>query len=89
MDFKSNKFLFWFFKDKARLDLENPSVLDMYVQQVISRGKTADVKNLLKTIKPRKFKESFQRLNRFLPLEVRKFWEDYLGNPNLSAKRIT
>jgi glutaminase len=84
---KPNKFLFWFLKEKTELNLDNPSTLDMYVQQVVSRGKTADVKKLLKTVDLQKFQESLHRLNRFLSFEIRKFWEDYFGNPDFAAKR--
>lgn len=82
-----NRHLFWFLKDNARLKLNTPSEMDAYVQQVLTHGKTNDIKTLLKTIKPLQFRESFQRLSRFLPLEVRKFWEDFIGNIISSAKR--
>jgi hypothetical protein len=84
---KPDKNLFWFLKDEVELDLNKPSVLDMYVQQVISRGKMKDVKTLLMAVSPMRFQESFRRLNRFLPYEVKKFWEDFIGNINPSAKR--
>lgn len=82
-----NRNLFWFLKGNAKLKLNNPPELDAYVQQVLTHGKTNDVKKLLKSIKPLQFCESFQRLSRFLPLEVRKFWEDFIGNIISSAKR--
>lgn len=72
--------LFWFLKEKTQLDLTEPSVRDMYVQQVITRGRTRDIRSLLKTVSLRELKESLQRLRRFIPREIREFWEDYIGS---------
>lgn len=85
MDLRRN--LFWFLKKSAKLKLNNPAERDAYVQQVLSRGKTDDVRNLLKTLKPLQFRESFLRLSHFLPSDVRKFWEDFFGNTLSAAKR--
>lgn len=72
--------LFWFLKEKTQLDLTEPSVRDMYVRQVITRGRAQDVRSLLKTVNLRELKESLQRLRRFIPREIRDFWEDYIGS---------
>jgi hypothetical protein len=74
-----NKDLFWFLKEDIALDCSESSVLDMYVQQVLSRGKTEDVKTLLKNIDFGDFKQAFMRIKSFLPVEVRMFWEDFIG----------
>jgi len=75
-----DKRLFWFLKEDIELDLSEPSVLDMYVQQMITQGSAEDVKTLLKNIGFTKFKEAFARVKPFLPLEVRRFWEGCLGD---------
>lgn len=72
--------LFWFLKDNMKLDLSNPSVLDMYIQQVIMYGRVEDISTLFSKTNLSQFKNAFMRLSRFLPLEVRKFWEDAIGN---------
>jgi len=80
MKITPEKRLFWYLKDGIELDLEDSSQLDMYVQQVLSCGKAEDIKKLMKMIKPEVFKKSFERIKRYLPKEVRSFWEDGLGN---------
>lgn len=81
--------LFWYLKEGAELDLSNKAHLDMYVQQILSRGRAADVKRLLQTISPSDFVESFSRIKDFLPREIKIFWEEGLGNINESAKKDT
>lgn len=80
MNIPANKKLFWFFKDNVSLDLSQPAILEMYVQQVLSHGRTEDVKSLLSTIKFEQFKQVFLKIKRFLGWEVRKFWEDFIEN---------
>ena len=46
--------LFWFLKEKARLDLNKPSSLDLYAQQVLTRGRSTDVKELLAIHEPQR-----------------------------------
>jgi len=75
-----NKRLFWFLKDDTRLDLSDPAQLDMYIQQVITHGRSEDIKALFKHIDFAHFKSAFFRLKHFLPFEVTKFWEDFLGS---------
>lgn len=72
--------LFWFLKKDFTLDLTDPSILDMYVQQVFSHGMTEDIKNLLKNIDLKQLSEVFLRIKRFLPFEVKMFWEDFIGS---------
>lgn len=57
--------LFWFLKEGVKLDLSDPSTLDMYIQQVITRGRAEDVKALFKNVGFSKFKEAFTRLRVF------------------------
>ena len=80
MKITADKRLFWFLKDGARLDLAEPSQLDMYVQQVLTHGRSQDIKTLFRTIGVANFKSAFLRLKRFVPTEVRKFWEHFLGD---------
>ena len=55
------KRLFWYLKEGTELDLKNPSHIDMYVQQVLSHGKTEDIKKMIKQSCPKKY--SGNRLN--------------------------
>jgi len=72
--------LFWFIKDNVDLDLSSPASLEMYVQQVISMGRTEDIKFLLKNFRNEELKQVFLNIKRFLPWEVRAFWEDFFAN---------
>jgi hypothetical protein len=72
--------LFWFFKDGIELDLSKPAQLDMYIQQVITAGVSQDIRMLFKNVGLAQFKSAFLRLKHFLPWEVRRFWEDFLGD---------
>lgn len=89
MNLKPDKKLFWFLKDKVELDLSKPSILDMYVQQVVTHGKAEDIKYLLKIVNPQKLKESLNHLRGFLPKEVEKFWGDFIGSTLSTPKRNT
>lgn len=89
MKTKTEKRLFWYLKEGTELDLENPSHRDMYVQQILSHGKTEDIKKLIRTLPPETFRKSFSRVKRFLPKEVRKFWEEGLGDTGEGSKRDT
>lgn len=80
MRIKPEKRLFWFLKDNIKLDLSNPSVLDMYIQQVITYGRAEDIKDLFKRVNLLQFKSAFTRLSHFLPFEIKKFWEDAIGD---------
>ena len=79
MEIIVQKKLFWFLKEGTELDLSNKAHLDMYIQQTFLRGKTSDIKRLLKMVQPSEFIESFGRIRNFLPKEVRAFWEEWLG----------
>ena len=83
------KNLFWFLKEGTKLDLSNKTHLDMYIQQTLMRGKTSDVRDLLKKVRLLDLIESFHRIKDFLPQEVKKFWEEGLGNINKSTKKDT
>lgn len=85
----AEKRLFWFLKEGTELDLTNKAHLDIYVQQIITKGKISDVKKLFKILDPSDFIESFYRIKNFLPKEVKRFWEEWLGNINPSAKKDT
>ena len=75
MKIKAEKRLFWFLKDDTELDLDKTDVLNMYVQQVFSRGRTDDIKNLFKTINKNILAKSFESIKIFLPKEVKNFWD--------------
>ena len=72
--------LFWFLKDGVSLDLSDPSILEMYFQQVAVRGRAEDVRILLKRVHPKQLRNALEPLKRFLPLEVRMFWEDFVAS---------
>ena len=84
-----NKHLFWFLREKTKLDTQNPASLETHVQQVITHGKTKDIKQLLKTVKPIKLQQTIKHLKGFLPKEVAKFWEDYFGSTLPTSKRAS
>lgn len=71
--------LFWFLKEGTDLDLSDPATLEMVVQQVATCGRTEDVRNLLRAVPPDRLKQSFEKRGRFLPDEVRMFWEDFFA----------
>lgn len=85
----ADKRLFWYLKEGTEIDLENLSHRDMYVQQVLSYGKTEDIKKMIRILTPEAFKESFRRVKRFLTKEVRMFWEDGLGDTGEHSERNT
>ncbi len=82
-----NKRLFWFLKEGTELDFSNKTHLDMYIQQTLSRGKLSDIKKLFKTIPPSDFIKSYSRVKKFFPKEVRKFWEEWLGDINKPTEK--
>ena len=83
------KRLFWFLKEGTELDLSDKTQLDMYVQQVLTRGKTSDIKKLFRTITSSVFYDSFTRVKNFLPKEVKRFWEKDIEDSHQSAKKDT
>ena len=80
MDVIPNSRLFWFLKDGATMDLDNPGMLDAYAQHILSAGSTKDVRSLLQTTDFDRFRQSFDRIKHFLRPEVRMFWEDFFGD---------
>jgi hypothetical protein len=89
MKIAPDKKLFWFLKGGIKLDLSDPAQLDMYIQQVITAGRSEDIRMLLKNIGLSSFKSAFPRLKHFLPSEVRKFWEDALGDNQQGSESDT
>lgn len=85
----AEKRIFWFLKEGSELDLSNRSHLDMYVQQILLRGRTVDIKNLLKIVALSDFTDSFKRLKNFFPKEVRRFWEEFLADINRPPEKDT
>jgi hypothetical protein len=85
----AEKRLFWFLKEGAELDLSNKAHLDLYIKQTLSKGKASDIKRLFGIVNLPDFIESFSRIRRFLPKEVRAFWEEWLGNLNQSPRKDT
>ena len=79
--------LFWFLKEGTELDLSDKGHLDMYVQQTLTRGRTSEIRRLLNMIKLSDFIESFGRIRNFLPKGVRRFWEEWLGDIDRTAKK--
>ncbi len=74
--------LFWFLKKDAVLDLERPGTRQMYVQQVLTRGHEADIRELLRDIGVEGLKVTFEDIKFFLPSAVRLFWEDFFVDYN-------
>ncbi len=85
----AGKRLFWFLKEGTSIDLSKPSYRDLYIQQVLTTGDTRDIKKLFREVKLADFIDSFNRLKKFLPEEVRKFWDETLGDLNKSSKENT
>ncbi len=73
-----DKRLFWFLKEGTSLDLSEASVLDMYVQQTITKGRTEDIKALLKLLTIKELQAVLERIGHFIPQDVRMFWEDFI-----------
>lgn len=60
----------------------------MYIQHILSRGRTSDVKRLLKLVDTSDFIESLSRIKKFLPQEVKRFWEEWPVNNIKGIKMI-
>ena len=75
-----DKRLFWFLRENASLDLSDPATLEMYVQQIITRGRTEDIQRLLKTLGIEELKRVFQRIQSFLGADIKRFWEDLFAD---------
>lgn len=72
--------LFWFLRDGVTLNLTEPSMADLYVQQVLTHGRADDVQRLFTVLDEPRFAASFSRVERFLPRDVQQFWSDCLGH---------
>jgi hypothetical protein len=86
MKIAAKKRLFWYLKDGQEFDLYRPGHVDMYVQQVLSQGRAEDIREMLRVLSPESFLVSFGRIKKYLPKEVRKFWEDGLGSADKHPK---
>ena len=71
--------LFWFLKPMAKLNMSDQADVELYVQQVMTKGSTEDVRKLLADIGEKKAGQIFLRLKLFFPDGVRRFWEDFFG----------
>ena len=80
MKITADERLFWFLKRGSELDLNKTSDLELFMQQVLSRGRTEDVKYLLKIVEPVRFEPAFRTIEHFLSSQVRSFWNDFLAN---------
>lgn len=76
----ADKRLFWFLRDGAQLNLSEPAILDMYVQQVVTHGRTQDIKSLFELVSLKQLQAVLSRIGRFIPREVRAFWEDFVAD---------
>lgn len=85
----AEKRLFWFLKEGVEFDFSNKTHLDMYVQQILTRGRASDIKKLLGLVKTQDFIESFHRIKNFLPQEVKRFWEEGLGDTDRPPEKNT
>ena len=56
--------LFWFLRPGAQLDLDDLATRQTYAQQVLSRGREADVKELIKDIGLEGLRAEFERMKR-------------------------
>jgi len=86
MKIAAKKRLFWYLKDGQKFDLDCPGHVDIYVQQVLSQGRVEDIRDMLKVLSPESFLASFGRIKKYLPKEVRRFWEDGLGSADRDPK---
>ena len=80
MDKDTQQRLFWFIRPDASLDFSDPAMLETYVQQVITRGQTRDIRRMLEEVPSESLKKLIYKIKRFLPAEVRGFWENFFGN---------
>ena len=72
--------LFWFLKRDAMLNLDEAGTKQMYIQQVMTHGRDADVKEMLRDLGVDTVYSVFQNIKRFVPKEVRMFWEDFFAS---------
>ena len=79
--------LFWFLRGGISLDLSNPRNRDRVVQQVLTHGTDESVILLLKKLSSTEIRNSFVRIQSFLPKEIRYFWEEYLGVNQSTPKK--
>ena len=63
----------------AKLNMSDQTNVELYVQQVMTKGNIEDVQKLLADIGEEKTGQIFLRLKNFFPSGVRRFWEDFFG----------
>ena len=68
------------------MDIDDPSTRQIYVQQVLSRGHEADIRELLRDIGVDGIHQVFDDLKRYVPAEVRMFWEDFFADHHVAPK---
>ena len=64
------KSMVWFLKDKEEI-----LNFDLYLQHILSYGKTEDIKILFHSYSLKTIKQAFNRIKKFLPENVKTFWE--------------
>lgn len=74
---RTNPILFWYFRDGAELDLNEPWARLVYVKEVLSKGREWDIKELFGLIREDEFKKIFQEIKRHLPKKIKNLWEGY------------
>lgn len=75
-----NPKFFWYFKEGSEFDTSDSAMLDMYVQQMMMKGRMEDIRQLIRQLGLTTLGETFGRIQRFLPRDVKWFWEDFLGD---------
>ncbi|HBI23065.1 MAG: hypothetical protein A2Y48_05150 [Nitrospirae bacterium RIFCSPLOW2_12_42_9] len=85
MKILANKRLFGFLREGTLIDLSKQDHLNMFVQQTLLKGRTSDIKNLFKTISYEDFIYSLSYIKNSLPVEINRFWEEWLADINAPA----
>ena len=85
MKILANKRLFGFLREGTLIDLSKQDHLNMFVQQTLLKGRTSDIKNLFKTISYEDFIYSLSYIKNSLPVEINRFWEEWLADINTPA----
>ncbi len=85
MKILANKRLFGFLREGTLIDLSKQDHLNMFVQQTLLKGRTSDIKTLFKTISYEDFIYSLSYIKNSLPVEINRFWEEWLADINAPA----
>jgi hypothetical protein len=81
--------LFWFLKKDAVFDLDDPKARQIYVQQVLSKGREDDIRELFRDIGREEVRIQFEQAKHFLPVEVRLFWENFFADHHTVSKHTS